>query len=228
MYIACNGILCLILSLVIIYMLNKLSSIYNWKWVREGKNYVGSVCFSVIFFFIITVVSLLILLYIISYDYTNDLLLLLKNSGVMLAITIAITGFCSRGAYRVILNCINRKSRDGLYPLEYSDAKWLFVFSCLIMIIVCFSADLYMYGLTIFAIIIGKFVWFDITPKQKHEEIKSLLEVPLLYFAVLFYLLLIVTYVCFFEDLIQGCMVGVVISWIISFIYYIFQHKDRN
>lgn len=224
-----NAFACLILSLCIIYGLNKTyNKKHECKWVRINENYVGSVFFSVIIFFVISMASLVLLLYIASINYTNNVLLQLKNSGILLAISIAIAGLFTRKSYNIILKLVNKKAIDGLYPLENSDYKWLFVFSCLIMVIVCFASKSSTNGLTIIAILIGKFVWFDIAPEQKNDEIKSLLEVPFLYFIVLYYLSLIVVYTCFLEDLMPGCIAGIALSWIVCLVSYCNKKKTHG
>lgn len=219
MYLLLNGILCLILSLGIIYKLNKICEKRELKWVRPNKNYVGSAAISVVIFFVISIISLCILLYVTSLTYSNALLLQIKDSGLMLAIAIAIAGLLTRAVYNGILTFVNKHTLDGLYPLEYSDCKWLFIYSCLMMALLCFGLNFSTTGLTIIAIIIGKFVWFDIALEQKNDELNSLLEVPSLYYVVLFYLFLIIVYACFFENLISGCIAGIVISWIVCLVY---------
>lgn len=227
MYLVLNGFLCLILSLGVLYILRKLSEARELKWVRIEKNYVGSIMLSVVVFFCISVGFISALLWIISLNYENNILLLLKDSGILLAIAIALTGIFTRTIYNKVLKKINQKSMDGLYPLEYSDAKWLFVFSCLMVAIIYFKCNEAASALTAIAIIIGRFVWFDIAPEQGKDEMNSLLEVPLLYFAVLFYLLLIVVYTCFFEDVIPGCIAGIIISWIVCLVFFLTK-KDHN
>lgn len=225
MYLVLNGFICLFLSLGVICGLNKLSSLYKVEWVKEGTKGDGGVK-HVIFFVLISVLLIVALPCINFYDYPNAVWCLLRDSGVLLAVAIAIMGISSRMIYNQIIKRMRRIKSD-IYPLEDSDMKWLLVFSCLTVSIICFGAGALKMGFTIIAIIIGKFAWLDISPKQKYEEINSLMKVPLLYWVILFHILLATIYTCFLKDLALGCIAGVVISWIICFICYLFRKKNN-
>ena len=227
MIILMNFFLCLSISLLIIYVTNKLHAKKNLIWVREGNNYVGSIAFSIISFMGISVITLIIFITAYFQSYSNSTINLLKDSGIFLAIIIFLTGLISQLFYRLLLKFINKHSLDGLYPLTYADIKWIFLLTCFLLTIIYAKLGYNKEALTIVAIIIGKFVWFDINPSQKDSEKKDLQETPLMYWITISYILLISIYYIFFESIIWAPIIGCIISWILCFVYF-YRKQDKQ
>lgn len=223
-----NSFLCFIISLLIIYISNKLHKKQGLFWVREGYNYVGSIAFSIIAF--IGISTILLILFISAYfqTYSNSTVNLLKDSGIFLALIIFFTGLLSQLLYKLLLNVINRHTLDGLYPLTSTDVKWLFVLSCSLLMIIYFKFGFTKEALTIVAIVIGKFVWFDINKSQKDTEKQDLKKSPLIYWIIISYILLISIYCVFFERIIIAPFIGIIPSWILCLVYFYKKEKNHN
>lgn len=221
----------LILGGVISYLIFKDQYSLQPKLNYNSKehNILNSAGNSVILYFIISILILMLFLYLWQpivmyilkdYKYADEMV----SSGLTFAIMLPIVG---KSIYGIYAFCY-RKYDQYLDKLNEKETKWIMVVASIGLIFVFLVCEEYGLAFSALALIIGKFMWLDTTSAQLAPEIKETMQLPVFILITLGFCLFlgIFTFIDADFSVIYGLSLG--LGFLLGIILYAYQHSDIN
>ncbi len=215
-----TAIICVLLVEGILFLGKR----YNISPYIRNRKSLGDDIFSVVVFSMIVIACLTGIIYI-YYEIPYDNIVL-KDSGIMFAILLVLSGILVRIIYKVVQKLVGV---NILVDFLDNEIKWITVFSCIMLMIIFKATHYKTYAYTCGAVIIGKFMWIDASGKQLIKDIFTITEVPTIVIISIIYLLISILGEWWFPEYSWAIYIGFGISigliWVINILKKRFNRK---
>ncbi|MBD5526774.1 MAG: hypothetical protein HDR04_20720 [Lachnospiraceae bacterium] len=208
--------------------------------INYGVSNFGTMASSVLLFYIIATIGLLIL--ILGRDdllplFVQDITIgeQLVNSGLLFAFGLVVIGYIIRGVYKVIYiffeKVINKKEdKKCLDEIHKNEQTLIIIMSCISLIIVTISQNDWDTALFITALILGKFFWVDATPKDFFSDIHNLFKSEDYKINIFTLLVLFWTFDIYFMSLFEihyliSNIIGIIIGFTTGMLLYVWKNR---